>query len=346
MIEVLTSGVALGVHVPGLLLAQRLRERGAAADVSVLERLLPPHKLATTAEMKWAFHRDFRLAKAGHRLATDPAAVTDPSAEAELFTRWDTEQVETFVLFSGFWLPIVERYLARGRAVRVVLCHIDAIASPSFRKAAGWQVPHEDVFLVDGASMTVPCSVPVSARPPLPWAEREPRLYLHGGGWGMGTYREHVAALAGAGFALDVLAYRESDVDPRAGIRHFLLDPDWHPWYDNGFPPFRPAGRESYSRGEAHPDSFELVRSARAMVSKPGGGTCLDSLWAATPLLLLEPLGAAEKRNAEVWQRLGFGLPYETWRDSGFSGELLAEMHGNLVRALPGIADYSAELAA
>ncbi|WP_409179635.1 hypothetical protein F9C11_24115 [Amycolatopsis sp. VS8301801F10] len=346
MIEVLTSGVALGVHVPGLLLAQRLRERGAAADVSVLERLLPQRKLATTAEMKWAFHRDFRLAKAGHRLATDPAAVTDPAAEAELFARWDVEQVETFVLFSGFWLPIVERYLARGRTVRVVLCHIDAIASPSFRKAAGWQVPHEDVFLVDGASMTVPCSVPVSTRPPLPWEERQPRLYLHGGGWGMGTYREHVAELTDAGFALDVLAYRESDVDSRPGIRHFLLDPEWHPWHDNGFPPLRPANRESYTRGEAHPDSFELVRSARAMVSKPGGGTCLDSLWAATPLLLLEPLGEAEKRNADVWQRLGFGLPYETWRDSGFSAGLLAEMYENLVRALPGIADYAAELAA
>lgn len=345
MIEVLTSGVALGVHVPGLLLAQRLRERGAAADVSVLERLLPPRKLATTAETKWAFHRDFRLAKAGHRLATDPAAVTDPAAEAELFARWDAEQAGTFVLFSGFWLPIVERYLARGREVRVVLCHIDAIASPSFRKASGWQVPHEDVFLVDGASMTVPCSVPVTARPPLPWAEREPRLYLHGGGWGMGTYREHVAELADRGFALDVLAYQESDVDTRFGVRYFMTDPDWHPWNDNGFPPFRPAGG-TYTRGAAHPDSFDLVRAARAMVSKPGGGTCLDSLWAATPLLLLEPLGAAEKRNAEVWQRLGFGLPYETWRDSGFSGELLAGMHQNLLRALPGIADYSAELAA
>ncbi|WP_406636009.1 hypothetical protein [Amycolatopsis sp. WGS_07] len=346
MIEVLTSGVALGVHVPGLLLAQRLRERGAAADVSVLERLLPERKLATTAEMKWAFHRDFRLAKAGHRLATDPAAVTDPAAEAALFDRWDTERAGTFVVFSGFWLPIVERYLARGRAVRVVLCHIDAIASPSFRKAAGWQVPHEDVFLVDGTSMTVPCSVPVSARPPVPWADRQPRLYLHGGGWGMGTYREHIAELAGSGFALDVLAYRESDVDPRPGVRYFMTDPDWHPWHDNGFPPLRPADSATYTRGAAHPDSFELVRMAQAMVSKPGGGTCLDSLWSATPLLLLEPLGAAEKRNGEVWQRLGFGIPYETWRDSGFSGELLAGMHQALLRALPGIADYSAELAA
>ena len=41
MIGVLTSGVALGVHVPGLLLAQRMRERGAQVEIFVLERLLP-----------------------------------------------------------------------------------------------------------------------------------------------------------------------------------------------------------------------------------------------------------------------------------------------------------------
>jgi hypothetical protein len=71
MIEVLTSGVALGVHVPGLLLADRPRERGVDATVSVLERLLPERTLATTTGMKWAFHRDFRFALAGQRIAAN-----------------------------------------------------------------------------------------------------------------------------------------------------------------------------------------------------------------------------------------------------------------------------------
>jgi hypothetical protein len=41
VIEILTSGVALGVHVPGLLLADRIKEQGGTANVSVLERLMP-----------------------------------------------------------------------------------------------------------------------------------------------------------------------------------------------------------------------------------------------------------------------------------------------------------------
>jgi hypothetical protein len=356
VIEILTSGVALGVHVPGLLLAQRLRERGVPAGVSVIERLLPERKLATTARMKWAFHQDFRLAQAGHRVATEPHTVADEHAIEALFTRWRAERVGRFVVFSGFWLPILERYLATcPDPPGVVLCHIDAMHSPSFRRAEDWPVPHTDVFLVDERTMSVPCSVPVTAEPPVPWEERAPRLYVHGGGWGMGTYRERIAELVAAGLDLDVLAYQQSDVDERdpgepGGVRYFMMDPAWHPWFDNGFPPFGQvvsgAGAVGYTRGTAHPDSFTLARTARAMVSKPGGGTCLDSLWAATPLVLLEPLGSAEKRNGDVWRELGFGMPYDHWRDTGFSPEPLARMHDALVRALPHIADYSEILAA
>jgi hypothetical protein len=71
MIGVLTSGVALGAHVPGLLLADRLTEQGVDAEVFVLERLLPEHGRATAARLKWAFHRDARFASAGRRLAAD-----------------------------------------------------------------------------------------------------------------------------------------------------------------------------------------------------------------------------------------------------------------------------------
>jgi hypothetical protein len=349
MIQILTSGVALGVHVPGLLLADRLREKGCRAEVSVIERLLPTEKLATTANMKWAFHRDFRLAKAGHRIATDPAAVADDRAVRELTARWARDGVTRFVVWSGFWLPIVRRYLStHDSAVRVDICHIDSTVSPSFRKAVDADLAAEHVFMIDGARRSIPCSVPVSSLPPVAWADRE-RLYAHGGGWGMGTYREPVGDLAAHGFALDVLAYEPDDVADLPGARYFMMDPDWHPWLDNGYPPFGEVRRGTparYTRGMGCPGSFGLTRSAMAMVSKPGGGTLLDSLWAATPVVLLEPLGAAERGNAELWRELGFGVPYEEWRATGYSLDVLRRLHDNLVRALPDVPDYSRALAA
>jgi UDP-N-acetylglucosamine:LPS N-acetylglucosamine transferase len=81
------------------------------------------------------------------------------------------------------------------------------------------------------------------------------------------------------------------------------------------------------------------------MVSKPGGGTMLDSIWSATPLVLLEPFGEHEARNAELWERLGFGISVDRWRDTGFAVEVLEEIHDNLLRAKPGIPDYAGKLA-
>ncbi|WP_018680214.1 hypothetical protein [Actinokineospora enzanensis] len=345
MIQILTSGVALGVHVPGLLLADRLREQGCRAEVSVIERLLPAGKLATTADMKWAFHRDFRLAKAGHRLATDPAAAADEQAVRTLLERWQRDGVTRIVVWSGFWLPIVRRYVSTyDSSVHVDICHIDSMVSPSFRRGGDIEADH--VFMIDGTHRSIPCSVPVSPRPPLPWPDRE-RLYAHGGGWGMGTYREPIADLAAHGFALDILAYEPGDIGELPDARYFMMDPDWHPWFDNGYPPFGEVrdGAIQYTRGSGSPGSFELTRSAMAMVSKPGGGTLLDSLWSATPVVLLEPLGEAEACNAGLWQELGFGVSYADWRATDHSVDVLRRLHENLMRALPDIPDYSRTLA-
>ena len=126
MIGVLTSGVALGVHVPGLLLAQRMRERGARVEIFVLERLLPDSKRATTAQMKYAFHRDFRVALAGQGLAVDPSAAVPEAKVRELAEHWRRHGLRRLVLFSGFWLPVVERCAAfSGNWLEVDICHVE-----------------------------------------------------------------------------------------------------------------------------------------------------------------------------------------------------------------------------
>ncbi|HWO65568.1 MAG TPA: hypothetical protein VNO31_36605 [Umezawaea sp.] len=347
MIEILTSGVALGVHVPGLLLADRLREQGVDATVTVLERLLPAAKLRTTAEMKVAFHRDFRLARAGSRVASDPVAAVDPSAVSSQMARWRAEQVRQFVVFSGFWLRLVERYLSTCSVrPRVDVCHVDSVLSPSFRRAP--DVGARRIWLAHADSGRVPCSIPVTRRPPLPWRDRENRLLVHGGGWGMGTYRGEVGGLRSQGFELDVIAYEAADVsDEDGGVRYHMMDPDWHPWLDVGYPPFGevvPGTAPEFRRGSGHHGSFDLCRRALATVSKPGGGTLLDSLWSATPIVFLDPFGDHERRNADLWRGLGFGLSFEDWKASGFDVGLLGAAHEALVAARD-VPDYSHALA-
>ncbi|PRY36679.1 hypothetical protein [Umezawaea tangerina] len=347
MIEILTSGVALGVHVPGLLLADRLRERGVDATVSVLEALLPEDKLRTTAGMKVAFHRDFRLARVGQRVASDPVAAADPAAVSALLERWRALPVRRFVVFSGFWLRLVERYLSTCAVrPRVDVCHVDSVLSPSFRRAP--DVGARPVWLAHADSGRLPCSIPVTRTPPLPWRDRAERLLLHGGGWGMGTYREEVGGLRAHGFELDVVAYELADVsDVDSGVRYHMMDPDWHPWHDVGYPPFgevKPGAVPEFRRGMGHHGSFDLCRRALAMVSKPGGGTLLDSLWSATPVVFLDPFGDHERRNAELWCGLGFGVGFADWKASGFDVGPLGAAHEALLAARD-VPDYSRLLA-
>ncbi|MFC4465763.1 hypothetical protein ACFPH6_14740 [Streptomyces xiangluensis] len=348
MIEILTSGVALGVHVPGLLLADRLREQGVAAEVRVLERLLPKRTLTTTAGMKWAFHRDFRFALTGQRVAGDPSSAVDGPAVGQLMDAWRTGGVDRFVVFSGFWLPIVKQYLsAGGPPPPVDICHVDSVVSPSFARTGGLVPGARQVWLADAARGCVPLSIPVTRQAALPWADRDRRLLVHGGGWGIGTYQERAQELHALGFELDIVAYEHADVRDEE-VRYFMVDPDWHPWLDDGYPPFGRVMRDEpprYTRGSGHHGSFHLTRAAVATVSKPGGGTLLDSLWAATPAVLLEPFGAHEERNTELWQELGFGITFERWKESGFDMDVIENMHHALRKAVADIPDYSALLA-
>nr|WTA64361.1 hypothetical protein OHB51_17600 [Micromonospora sp. NBC_00855] len=350
MIEILTSGVALGVHVPGLLLADRLRERGVPATVSVLERLLPAQKLATTAAMKWAFHREFRFALAGQRVASNPTTSSSEQAVVELLDRWRREGVRRFVLFSGFWLPILERHVAGcDDEVRIDVCHVDSVSSPSFDKAEPTPLDVRQVWLAHAGRRALPWTIPVSRRPPVPWPERARRLLVHGGGWGMGTYRERAAELRAHAFPLDVVAYESRDLSTTDDVRYFMTDPDWHPWLDDGYPPLgqvRSGEPVDYRRGVGHHGSFDLTRNVMATVSKPGGGTLLDSLWSATPTVLLEPFGEHERHNSELWQSLGFGISFERWQQSGFSVDILAGLHHALLGAALDVPDYPAALAA
>lgn len=176
MVAVLTSGIALGVHVPGVLLANRLRASGVPTTVTVLESLLTAGKRERAEANRAVFHRDFRLARAGHRVVRPP---TDD-----------------------------------------------------------------------------------------------------------GVYRRH---------------------------------DDWHA-------------------------SFTLVRHAIAVAGKPGGGTLLDSLHAATPLILLDALAPHEEHNARLWLDLGFAVEFRPWFDAGCPLAPLETAHHRLAAARPAVPDFGLRL--
>jgi hypothetical protein len=348
---ILTSAVGLGTYIPALLIERQLRRRNCAADVEVLEDYYTPDHQRGHLAHKKAHHDNFALAQIANRMARDVSASLDGNRVTRLLDRWAGEGRRNFIVWSGFWLPVIERYrqMIGMRNLCVDHCRIDAEISASFKVHADLDATGNAIWLWHGAERKIVHEIPVTTAPPIAFEDRDLRLVVHGGGWGIGTYANAASELRQTGYAQDVVV--ESFDEPagrRPGDRHFLLDPAWRPWMrdaagEHAFPPMGEVvddGPIEYRRNAEYHAFHDVIRGSKAIVSKPGGGTLIDSLASNTPVVLLEAYGDAEKRNAAVWEHLGFGISYRAWRDTGYDAAVLDRLHANLAaRARTGI-DY------
>jgi hypothetical protein len=350
---ILTSAVGLGVYIPALLVRERLRALGQAADVEVLEEHYVPARLRDHVAHRKAHHGSFALAQMANRMARDVQHCLDEDRVQALLGRWAREGRSRFVVWSGFWLPLLERYRALVPQLRLDIdhCRIDADVSASFRIFPELRSAGAEVWLWEGSTGRIVHEIPVGAAAPVAFARRGQRLAVHGGGWGIGTYRDTLAELAQAGYATDLVVHDPAEASGRRGAdRCFMLDPAWEPWLrdaDGGFrfPPMIDPGTGAALQepaGARYHAFHDVIRQARAIVSKPGGCTLIDSLAAATPVILLEAYGEAEQRNARIWEHLGYGMSLANWRASGYSAAVLEQLHRNIL-ARPAAAGYPRE---
>jgi hypothetical protein len=350
-VTILTSGVGLGVYIPALLVERRLRRLRCAAEVEVLEDYYTPNHRRGHLAHKEAHHQNFALAQIAHRMARDVQQCLDAGRIDVLLQRWAVEGRRRFVVWSGFWLPIVERYrqLMDGTRLDVDHCRIDAEVSASFKVHKDLRAKGNEIWLWNWDEKRIPNEIPVTDAPPIPFGGREHRLVVHGGGWGIGTYRGKVPELERSAYALDVVIDNSAEArDRRTRDRCFMLDPAWHPWCRDarGEHEFPPMGEVVGATGIAfrrNPDFhalYDVIRQSKGIVSKPGGCTLIDSLSAGTPVVLLEPYGYAEASNAKIWEHLGYGISYPAWRETGYDPSVLERLQSNIMTRARDSADY------
>lgn len=341
-VTILTSGIGLGVYIPALLIQRQLGRRRVVADVEVLEGYYTPESLRRYLAHKEAMRANFALAQMAHRMARDVQDCLDPERIDQLLAGWAREGRENFIVWSGFWLPILEEYRRRvpQRTLEIDLCRIDAEVSASFKVHRNLEGDGNEIWLWNWKDKAIVHEIPVTPEPPLPFARRESRLVVHGGGWGLGTYRSTLADLSRAGYALDIVIHDPAErVRYGPGDRCYLIDPAWHPWHrlegqGHVFPSVGEVaddGTLTYHRNDGFHPFHSVIRRAKAIVSKPGGCTLIDSLASATPVVLLDAYGYAEQSNGAIWEHLGFGVPYAAWERTGFDSTVLEGLHTSLM---------------
>lgn len=352
IVTILCSGASLGAYIPGLIASNQLRKRGVNTEVVVLENILLQEKRDNVLKTKFAFHRNFSLALMGQKLAKDISPSIDLELADNLLTTWETENRQKFLIFSGFWVPIAYQYLQRAniQGITMDLCHLDASISTSWKFYDTTHRAFHHIWFFNWDNKSLYYNFCVSDHEPVSYDRRCDRFLIHGGGWGLGTYKSKISELEQQGFQLDVIVYESRDINHRKkGNRYFMIDPNWKPWEKDSqnqhqFPPFAQIQEDiskiQFQNNNVYPEVYKLIKHSRAIISKPGGGTLIDSLCAATPLVLLEPYGDYERANGLLWEKLGFAISYDKWANYGYSQTILKKLHDNIKAAKAKLPEY------
>lgn len=353
MIRVLTSAMGLGTYVPALFLKDFFLSKGIPCHVQLIESYLCSEKINKFLQNKKQYHESFKTAKLGHKLAEKQLSeLLDENEKKHIFKDWNSRECDLFIVMSGNWMDALLEYIKMGKINSHSICtvHMDVGSTPSWYrfmdKDQGWNVTVYDTDKVEYI-FEYPKKffkkVSVFEKP------EKPCVYIHGGGWGMGTYQERYKDFG------DSLPYRIRTTIHSLGEANFnneweyyLLDKKWMPWQlhtKDLYPPINRVMRNEVCviPNELHGGMYSLYEDCCAIISKAGGGTLMDSLITATPLVFIDPIAKHEKKNQELWIKLHFGITYEDWEKSNFSISLLYEMYQKLIEyreEISGLGDY------
>ncbi|MBT2290215.1 UDP-glucuronosyltransferase [Paenibacillus albidus] len=361
-VMILCSGFGLGFYIPGLLIARKLQSMGIDTCVEVFESLMNKDMQLQTDKSRHAYRDNFAVALASQKIPGDIRGSLDLELAEDMIQRWLQEGISRFIVLSGHWVHILDMLRKRSnREIEADLLYVDSSLSPSWKQL--WKLnphyaaPYREIGLYSDQQLDIQYRLDVDDKQPVPFAKRPNRLVIHGGGWGIGTFREKLGEMesANTGYEIDIVAYSSEEIsEPRSsGIRYAINDPEWRAWHRNKrgvhtFPPFDivSSGNEpNYQAPVDHHGLYSLIRNAAAVVSKPGAGALMDSLASGTPLVMLEPFGEHEKRNASIWKTHGLGIDYSEWEQRGYSMDVLKQLSDNLISKRAQIQDYTTEYA-
>ncbi len=340
IVTILCSGMGLGFYIPGLLIKSQLKEMGISTHEEVFESYLTPASKQKTIQSKSAYNEDFGIAQVAARMPFDIRKYIDHSEVLKLIDMWKNENRKNFILLSGHWVPIIDMYADKlaTRGLNIDLLQVDADLSPSWKHlkkiANGNQHNYNNICLYDRNKNVINYEIPILKKDQVRYSQRSDFFTLHGGGWGMGTYKEKIEELNDMGFSLNIVAYKEDEVDFNNKMnRYYMIKPGWCAWDKNmghhEFPPFAEIisnNKPDFKNRAEYHELFEIISESKAIISKPGAGTLIDSLGSATPVIMLEPFGSHEKSNFRLWEFLGYGISYNQWEKTGFLEDILEEM--------------------
>jgi hypothetical protein len=356
-VSILCSGFGLGFYVPGLLLDYQLTQRNVATEVVVFEHYIEQDKKEKINDSRRTYHENFKMALLASKIPGDIRNSLAFGQISDLIRQWKQEERRDFIVLSGHWVYILDMLREQVEyPLNVHLVYVDSAPSPSWSNLMKYNADYNrfyrEIWLYDSNTQAINYRINVTEEPIVPYGERPTRFLIHGGGWGMGTYQGKIPELEAQGISLDIIAYDPKETESSSpDNRYYMIDPAWNAW-DKGdseryqLPPFseiRPDAQPEFRIASRHHGAYDVLKRAKGVISKPGGGTLIDSLSSATPMIFLEPFGKHEQKNTDLWLSHGLGIMYEDWKKAGYSLDVLEPIHHRLVERKEASKDYADE---
>jgi hypothetical protein len=165
----------------------------------------------------------------------------------------------------------------------------------------------------------------------IPFEHRKNQITIHGGGWSIGNYESKLNLLV-TNFNINLISIQTNNLKQ---INLYSDDFNYNFHENLEFPSFgkfnKKLNRFNYKKNIKHHGVFDLILNSKAIISKPGGMTIIDSIIAETPIIYLKPFNQLEAKNSEFLESLNIGMSYANWQKLNFSTEVLMELQKNII---------------
>lgn len=344
--------MGLGTYVPAMHLLEYLRGQGHTVTLDVFENYFSEDVLNKYLKNKKEYHKSFKVAKLGHKLAEKKlGSVIEEETEEAILAEWEKEEIQNFVILSGNWIPTVENYRKRVKddsKLRGIVVHIDVGTAPSWKHFQNEDGFYKVIVPVDENGIHYVFEIPYEKKEQ-EYPREEKVFCVHGGGWGMGDYRDRKKELQDAlNCRIVELAHAPEEVQDGQKTTYTIMDTDWKPWIpdESGeyvFPVMRDGNTGEKLDNRNMKQVYKIYEDCTGIISKPGGGTMLDAIATEIPLVLLEPVGEHERTNQEAYEACGMAMTFSDWKESGYSIQALKDIREAIQKnkaGKPGLGAY------
>ncbi|MBQ7046357.1 MAG: hypothetical protein IJN85_01270 [Oscillospiraceae bacterium] len=306
-IALFCSCAGFGTYTPSLLLKEELDSMGCETHIFVFENYLDSESQKQFIEYRKQFHKSFRFAVMASNIAKGTATQeVDISSFEKLST---VKKFDQYVVLYGDWIPVLNGLNVSHD--KIVCLHLDTTNPPSWSRIEDSETSYENIWLLGRQGEKPKYKF---------WdrqnnARKDNALLLHGGGWGINNYLDTVESIKNL---YDLHIVYSNKHECKGENNEYYVPIEWMPDMSNlEHPPLC-----NNSNGQR--SSFQqLCADCSGIVSKPGGGSCLDALRFKIPIIMLDGMAKHENINAELYSEWGFGIKYNDWAQKGYSLEVL-----------------------